>query len=178
MPERVGSDGLLGVLDSNEHALRRYLVAHGAGEAADDILQELRLKLIGGGSGPVQSPLSYLYRMATNLVIDHRRASVRASERDAAWAELLDKSSESIDPQASADRRMDAKNALSFVTDRLHALPERARRVLLRHRIDGVSQRLLALEVGVSQTTIESDLRLAYRWLDDARRDWDEEKRR
>jgi hypothetical protein len=66
--------------------------------------------------------------MGTNLAIDHRRAAVQASERDASGAELLDKSSESIDPQASADRRMDAKNALSL---------ERSTRVLAsRPRLD------------------------------------------
>jgi RNA polymerase sigma-70 factor (ECF subfamily) len=116
--------------------------------------------------------------MATNLVIDHRRSVARAREREAAWAELLDKSSESVDPQAAPDRHVAAADALRFVTTRLHALPERARRILLRHRIDGVSQRMLANEFAVSQSTIESDLRQAYRWLDDIRREWDEESPR
>lgn len=47
--------------------------------------------------------------------------------------------------------------------------------MLLRHRVDGVSQRLLASEFGVSRSTVESDLRLAYRWLEALRRDMDEE---
>jgi RNA polymerase sigma-70 factor (ECF subfamily) len=174
MLQGATADGLLGILDAHEPVLRRYLVAHGAGEAADDLIQEMRIKIISGGVGPVQAPLSYLYRMATNLVIDNRRSALRSSERDAAWAELLDQSNDSVDQDAGPERRLAAADALRFVSERLHQLPERARRILLRHRIDGVSQRLLVQEFGVSQSTVENDLRRAYHWLDEVRREWDE----
>ena len=170
--------GLLAVLDAHRHELRRYLLAHGAGDAADDLLQELRLKALGTSGGPIQSPLNYLYRAATNLIIDHRRAQTQARTRDGAWAELLDQSAETVDPRPSAEREVDGRRHLQLVRQRLDELTDRARRILLRHRIDGVSQRLIASEFGISQSTVESDLRAAYRWLDELRRQLDEEKPR
>jgi RNA polymerase sigma-70 factor (ECF subfamily) len=170
--------GLSAVLDAHRHDLRRYLLAHGAGDAADDLLQELQIKVLAASAGPIQSPLNYLYRAATNLMIDHRRAQTQARARDQAWAELSDQSAHSVDPRPSADRVLEGETRLRLFKQRLEELPERARRVLLRHRVDGVSQRLIAREFGLSQSTVESDLRLAYRWLDEVRRDLDEEKPR
>jgi RNA polymerase sigma-70 factor (ECF subfamily) len=170
--------GLSAVLDAHRHDLRRYLLAHGAGDAADDLLQELQIKVLAASAGPIQSPLNYLYRAATNLMIDHRRAQTQARARDQAWAELSDQSAHSIDPRPSADRVLEGETRLRLFKQRLEELPERARRVLLRHRVDGVSQRLIAREFGLSQSTVESDLRLAYRRLDEVRRDLDEEKPR
>jgi RNA polymerase sigma-70 factor (ECF subfamily) len=170
--------GLSAVLDAHRHDLRRYLLAHGAGDAADDLLQELQLKLLGAVTGPIQSPLNYLYRAATNLMIDHRRAESQARARDQAWAELSDQSSSIIDPRPSADRVLDGGIRLQLVKARLNELPDRARRILLRHRVDGLSQRLIASEMALSQSTVESDLRFAYRWLDELQRHLDEEKQR
>jgi RNA polymerase sigma-70 factor (ECF subfamily) len=90
----------------------------------------------------------------------------------------MDRSSESMDQQPSAERVIDARRLSELVARRLLELPERTRRILLRHRIDGISQRAIAAEFGVSQSTIESDLRLAYRFLDMLRREIDEEKPR
>jgi RNA polymerase sigma-70 factor (ECF subfamily) len=170
--------GLSAVLDAHRHDLRRYLLAHGAGDAADDLLQELQIKALAAAAGPIQSPLNYLYRAATNLMIDHRRAQTQARARDQAWAELSDQSAHSVDPRPSADRILDSYNRMRLLQRRLDELPDRARRILLRHRVDGLSQRLIAREMGLSQSTIESDLRLAYHWLDDVRQEMDEEKPR
>jgi len=46
------------------------------------------------------------------------------------------------------------------LVDRLGA---RTAAMLRRHRIDGLSQRQVADEMGVSLSTVESDLRTAYR---------------
>ena len=43
----------------------RYLRAHGAGEAVDDLLQELWLKITSVPTGPIASPRSYLFRAAS-----------------------------------------------------------------------------------------------------------------
>ena len=175
MQESDGRGGLVAVLREHRGALRRYLLAHGAGDLVDDLLQELEIKVRQGAAGPVQVPLGYLYRAATNLMIDHRRSLQQAQARERAWAELADRTEASSDPAPSAEREIDAREQLEVVRTRLHELPERARRILLRHRVDGLSQRAIAAEFHVSQSTVESDLRLAYRWLDDLRRQLDKE---
>ena len=66
--------GLQIIFEENREQLLRYLRAHGAGDAAEDLLQELWLKIAAGTQGPIASPRSYLFRAATNLMIDLRRS--------------------------------------------------------------------------------------------------------
>jgi len=47
--------------------------------------------------------------------------------------------------------------------------------VFRMHRIDGQTQREIAASMGLSSSTIESDLRLVYRLLDELRRRLNEE---
>jgi len=61
------------------------------------------------------------------------------------------------------------------VEKELAALPARAVRVFRLHRIDGQTQRQIATSLGLSSSTIESDLRLVYAMLGDLRRRFDEE---
>ena len=178
MADGQATYGLLGLLERHAFELRRYLLAHGAGEAADDLMQELRLRILTAPTRPVAAPLGYLYRAATNLMIDHRRSRVQAQERDHHWSDASDRGAASIDPAPPADRVLEARQRAELVRARLAELPERARAILLRHRVDGVSQREIAREYGVSQSTVESDLRTAYRWLDALRHEMDEEKPR
>ena len=56
----MSSTGLEAVFLSNRDRLLGFLRAHGAGEAAEDLLQELWIKLSAAPSGPVAQPLSYL----------------------------------------------------------------------------------------------------------------------
>jgi RNA polymerase sigma-70 factor (ECF subfamily) len=69
----------------------------------------------------------------------------------------------------------DGRRRLALVADRLEKLPERAVQVFRAHRIEGRRQREIASEMGLSQSTIESDLRLVYEALDDLRMSFDEE---
>ena len=51
---------------------------------------------------------------------------------------------------------------------------DRAAAVFRRHRLDGIGQRQIAAEMGVSLSTVESDLRKAYRAMIALRRTFDE----
>lgn len=165
--------GLLAVLEANRARLARYFAAHGVGDDAEDLLQELALKL-DATDRPVAAPISYIFRTATNLVIDWRRSRRQANLRDAAWAEINDRTSESVDQLPTSDRAIDAKDRLNELAQKLERLPERTRAILIGHRVEGKPQRQLAMELGVSISTIESDLRQAYRLLSDLRDRWNE----
>jgi RNA polymerase sigma-70 factor (ECF subfamily) len=159
------NDGLLSVLDENAERLLRYFRAHGAGDSAEDLLQELRLKLLGAPTGPIGSPLSYLYRAATNLVIDRRRADGQQARRDDAWSDAADLQADRASQAPDAERTVDARRTLRVVEEGLAELPVRARSILYRHRVNGETQRHIAADLGISQSTVESDLREAYRLL-------------
>lgn len=168
------SAGLEAVFLANREALLRFLRAHGAGDAAEDLLQELWIKVTAASSGPVAAPLAYLFRAANNLMIDRHRAQRQAAERDQAWTELGGGNAPHVSAEPAGDRRLIARQALGIVETALAELTPRAAAILRRHRIDGLSQKAIAAERGLSISTVESDLRQAYRALAAARARIDE----
>lgn len=167
--------GLQLVFEENREQLLRYLKAHGAGDAAEDLLQELWLKIAAIPAGPIASPRSYLFRAATNLMIDRRRSEAQAARREQEWSGLMDRLPGAAANDPGPDRKLEGRRTLARVDEELAKLPPRALAVFRAHRIDGRAQREIAAAMGLSQSTIESDLRTAYRLLDDLRRKLDEE---
>lgn len=167
--------GLQEIFEQQREPLLRYLRAHGAGDYAEDLLQELWLKLSATPTGPVSAPRNYLFRAATNLMIDWRRSQAKSQRRDLEWTALADHLPGSATGDPGPDRSMDGQRRLALVEKELAALPARAVRVFRLHRIDGHTQRQIAASLGLSSSTIESDLRLVYAMLGDLRRRFDEE---
>lgn len=60
------------------------------------------------------------------------------------------------------ERELAARQEVARVERALAELGPRAAAILRRHRIDGLTQRAIAAEFGVSLSTVESDLRRAY----------------
>jgi RNA polymerase sigma-70 factor (ECF subfamily) len=137
------------------------------------LLQELWIKLSTSNPGPVAQPLSYLYRAANNLMLDRYRSVRQAAKRDSDWsAAERDGADRAQDPVG--ERPLIAREQLSIVQQTLDSLGERAALAFRRHRIDGVPQKLIARELGVSLSTVETDLRKAYHALIEVRRRLDE----
>lgn len=167
--------GLQAAFEANRERLLRYLRAHGAGDAAEDLLQELWLKALAAMAGPVGAPTSYLFRIATNLMIDRRRAESQRERRDEAWAAVTDRLAGSPANDPGPEREIDGRRRLELVEQELKNLPPRALSIFREHRLEGRTQREIAADRGLSASTIESDLRTVYRFLDDLKRRLDEE---
>jgi RNA polymerase sigma-70 factor (ECF subfamily) len=145
--------------------LLRFLKARGAGEDAEDLLQEVWLRIAASGRdrGPVAAPLSYLFQVANSLMIDRYRSSRQAALRDQNWTESMGRDPASVPDAPTPERVAIGRDLLRQVDRTLEQLGPRAAKVFRRHRIDGVPQREIASELGLSLSTIESDLRAAYR---------------
>lgn len=168
-------EGLRAIFLANRETLRRFLLARGAGDDADDLLQDLWLKISRAQSGPIASPMSYLYRAANALMIDRFRAARQSGIRDADWAESQSGAMQGVSDAPSAERIVQSRQAAAKVEEALAALPARAVQIFRRSRIDGLAQREIAAEMGVSVSTVESDLRNVYRALAELRERLDEE---
>jgi RNA polymerase sigma factor (sigma-70 family) len=167
--------GLQQIFEENREPLLRYLRAHGAGDAAEDLLQELWLKIAASPPGPVANPRSYLFRSATNLMIDRRRSEGQAQRREIEWSGLADRLPGSAANDPGPDRDLDGKRTLALVEAELARLPARALSIFRKHRIEGRTQRQVAAELGFSPSTIESDLRMVYALLAELKEKLDEE---
>lgn len=157
--------GLSSIFLANRPALLRFLRARGAGEDAEDLLQDMWMKLDAKDLGPIADPLPYLYRTANNLMLDRYRSATRRGKREQDWAEgaggVMADPSEDI----AVDERMILAERLQEAEAVLRDLGPRVELVFRRFRIEGVGQRMIAEELGVSLTTVEKDLQKAYRAL-------------
>jgi RNA polymerase sigma-70 factor (ECF subfamily) len=171
---RMDSSGLEAVFLENRDALRRFLTSLGAGDASDDVLHELWLRLKARPTGPIATPMSYLYRMASNLMLDRHRALRQAERRDRDWTEATSSETAGLSEEPAADRVLIARQQAAIAEQALQSVGTRAAAIFRRHRIDGIEQRAVAAEFDVSLSTVEGDLRKAYRAMIDVKRQLDE----
>lgn len=165
MTREGAPSGLQAEFLASRDKLLRFLQARGAGEDAEDLLQEVWIKASTSASGPVAAPLAYLYRVANSLMIDRYRSVRQAAQRDRDWSDLNDGTVPGVSDDPGAERLLIARQRAQRVAELLDSLGPRAAAVFRRHRIDGLPQRQVAQELGVSLSTVESDLRTAYRAL-------------
>ncbi len=87
--------------------LLRFLTARlGDAAAADDLYQELFVRLRGGGlPADLSNPKGYLFRMAYNLANETTRAKRRQAAREADWTDATTHKvgAETVTDAAAAD---------------------------------------------------------------------------
>jgi RNA polymerase sigma factor (sigma-70 family) len=162
--DRDHSSGLLrAALLEHRAALLRYFVARRVPpDEAEDILQDLVVKLASHASGPIAEPRAYLYRMAENLLLDRIRSEGRRRGREHAWVAARAGATLDADDRPSPEQAMIARERLALVSAALAELPERTLFVFRRYRIDGIPQRQIASELAISLSAVEKHLQKAY----------------
>jgi RNA polymerase sigma-70 factor (ECF subfamily) len=162
--DREHSGGLLrAALVEHRAALLRYFLARRVPpEDAEDVMQDLVVKLESHASGPVAEPRAYLYRMAENLLLDRIRSEGRRRGREQAWVAVQAGATLETDDRPSPEQALIARERLSLVSTALAVLPERTMHVFRRYRIEGVPQREIAGELGISLSAVEKHLQKAY----------------
>ena len=167
---RHGADmteqGLAAVFLAQRPMLVRLIAARlGNRDEAEEVVQELWLKLARLATGPIADPVAYLFRMAANLATDRRVAATRRTVRDDAWRALQP----GDDDPPDDERRLQARDELRRVAATLDAMPERMRRAVLMFRVEGQSQQAIAVALGISVSGVEKLLQRAYRTLLESR---------
>lgn len=159
----MSEDGLKALFLDQRPALTRYLLARGMSPAdADDLIQDLYLKLDGYRGGPVGEPRAYLYRMTHNLFLDHRRSGARRLRRNELWSAGGTGVVSEVDTRPSAEEVLIARERLASMAGTLDALPDRTRDIFRRFRIDGQTQKEIASDLGISKSAVEKQLYRAY----------------
>jgi RNA polymerase sigma-70 factor (ECF subfamily) len=158
MPAVPAPSGLEAVYLDHRTALVRFLRARGAGDRAEDLVQELWLRIVSTPSGPVFDPLNYLFRAANNLMLNRLRTEKRDEARDEAWTEV-----HRSGPGSSADAALVARQEIAQARQRLTETGTRVQEVFFLFRVEGMSQRDIAERFGVSLSAVEKDIQRAYR---------------
>lgn len=151
--------GLAGVLIAERPLLLRLLRGRGlAADAAEDIVQDLWVKLDTQPPGPVGDPVAYLCRMAVNLAADRRLAAARAMARGRAWMAVQPDAAEAPD----AERALAARQEWDRVMAAVAQMPPRMAQALHWFRLERVGQREIAARLGITVSGVEKLLRRGY----------------
>lgn len=143
----------------NRPALMRYFLARGVGGDAEDLIQDLWLKVSSNPQVSVEDPKAYLMRMAHNLMLDRLRSAQRRRDRETAYGGY----DGDVDDAPPVLRSLLARERLHRIDRTLAGLGERTELIFRRHRVDGVAQRDIASEQGISLSAVEKHLQKAYR---------------
>jgi RNA polymerase sigma-70 factor (ECF subfamily) len=156
--------GLEAIFLENRATLLRFLRARGAGADADDLLQDVWIRLSAVQSpGPIADPLAYIHRMADNLMHDRYRSANRRKRREISWQDAIGGAVSGISDEPSAERVLLARETLACVESALEPLSNRAQSIFRRFRLDGIGHKAIAMEHGISVSAVEKHIQRAYR---------------
>lgn len=151
--------------------LLRFLVARGVpSDQAEDLFQDLFLKLSDRPSGPIGQPAAYIFQVANNLLLDRRRSRLRREQRENSWTGVDLGEDVETDTGPNAERVLIARDDLRLVERLLDALPSRTSEIFRRYRLHDQPQKQIAADLAISVSAVEKHLQRAYRELVEIRR--------
>jgi len=162
---RDGEAGAFDILyNRNRAKLFRYL-AHQAPQHADELFQEIWMRVIGARTGyTVTAKFStWLFRIAHNRLMDHFRAQGRSIVE---FSEAMGEDDcPTLDPPAPVgcepDTMLERKDLAQRILGALDELPAAQREVFLLTEEGGLSLEEIAAATGVGKETAKSRLRYA-----------------
>src|SRR5262249_21737836 len=147
-----------------------YRMAHNAA-AAEDLAQEVFLRVYRSRSGYEASAkfTTWLYRIATNLAVNHARDTRNErADRTVSLDEPDEETGLTVDvPDGplSAEEAILRKDRMPAIRQRVHALPERQRMAVIMHKYQHMDYRQIGEVLKLSESATKSLLFRAYETL-------------
>lgn len=145
-------------------SLRTFGVAPGE---IDDLIQDAYCRFAAMQSvEQIDRPAAYFMQMVKNLRRDRLRRDkiIRFEEFTEMDEPFVNHHGSNLESEVSA------RQELRMVAEVLESLPERCRSIFTMKRIEGLSQKVIAKQLGVTETIVENDVRKAVRALQAALR--------
>jgi RNA polymerase sigma factor (sigma-70 family) len=135
----------------------------GCVHTAEDLVQETYLRAIQQESiAEIGNLSAYLFRIASNLMIDYgRQAVTKALVRDEPLEEDL------VCPRPLPDRIVESSQEIDLLAQLIAELPPQCRRIFLLHKVERLTQAEVAEQLGISPRTVEKQICKALRILRD-----------
>lgn len=149
--------------------VRFFTVRTGSAAEAEDIVQEIFVKIASLDASHIENHAAYLYKLGTNVLLDRVRGRRRGLAREDAYfdAQAGDGGTAS-DPAANApspERSWHARRQLEEVMRVVNDFPPQRRRVFVMHKLEGLSYGEVASALGISKSAIEKHMIAALRQL-------------
>lgn len=125
---------------------------------AEDLIQETWLRAANGkapasGAAAIDNPRSYLFRIASNLVLDHQRHVGHGIELQA-----TDEAAAIPDPQPSPEDIVLYRSEFARLLEVIDGLSPRCREVFMLCRFEGFSHAEIAERLRISRSTVVSHM--------------------
>jgi RNA polymerase sigma-70 factor (ECF subfamily) len=146
---------LIHLFAQHARAVKRYLFGIIPKlDIAEDLTQEAFVRLQSSSRSHLESPRGFLFRTAHNLALDHLRR-----DRSIPIDELDDITSASLaDAGPTPEEQVATRQELAIMRAIILELPPKCRQVFLLVRVEGLSHREVAAEMGMSQTMVRKYL--------------------
>lgn len=169
--ETAAQSALVSLYMAKRPELVRFFTARSASaNEAEDIVQEMFLKLAKLKVGSVDNPGAFLYRLGYNLMIDRMRSRRRSVLREDAFYQTartgLPGGEDEADV-AAPEAALYARQRLKRLVRAIDGLPPQCRRVFIMHKLEDYSYAEIADALNISRSAVEKHMISALRRLSD-----------
>lgn len=138
-----------------DHAqdLQQFLARRlGCIDTAQDLVQDTFLRVLQNRSGEdLNNPRAFLFRVATNLLIDHHR---RQQHRDTVTLNDPEHPIDQADQSPSIETVVWSKQQIARLSQAIEELPPKCRQVFLLIKFHHFSHAEVAAKLDISQSTV------------------------
>jgi RNA polymerase sigma factor (sigma-70 family) len=122
----------------------------------DDIVQEAYSRLIDiGGFHHINNPRAYFLEVARNILFEQLRRSRIVRIETVTEIEALN----IPDREPSQEQTIIARDEIARLRGLIAKLPHRCQQILVMRKIEGISQRAIAEKLGITENTVETQVR-------------------
>ena len=145
-------------LERRDELVRYFRARLRSLEAAQDVVQDIGLKIARQRIEEVDNPAAFLYRLGSNIMLDHLKRERRVQRRAAAWREATIDTEGGFQPQAdepAADDVVSSRERLALIIQTVDQMPAPVRQAFRLHKLEGLSHAETATAMGVSRSSVE-----------------------
>ena len=148
---QLNSSQIAQLFENHNAAIVTFLVNRvSCPETAQDLGQETYLRLLSKGQiSHDENIVGYLFRIADRLAIDYLR------QRSLTRNNTVDLSEDIRCPQLQPDAITDLRQQCQRVLNAINALPRKYQQVFLLRKIDELTYSEIALQLGISEKTVQ-----------------------
>lgn len=155
MPQSAAETEMVALGRSHRPALMAFFMRRiGSPADAEDLTQEVLVKLMEMSHAEVENPNAYIFRIASNLIRDRYR---RHTVREAWQSEMLrrdDLAADYVDPL----RLLEGREAVGRIATVIAEMVPRTREILLLFRLERMRKREIADAYGISVSAVNKHL--------------------